>query len=74
VGEGAVLGWGEAPADPACAWLDGLTLVGKDAAIPAGARVGRGVVIGIQADFTGVPREIAAGTALPSRAWFGGVA
>ena len=72
VGAGAVVGWGEPPRDPAHAWLDGLTLIGKDAEIPAGARVGRGVVIGIHADFEGLPREIAAGSTLPSRAWYEG--
>ena len=70
VGAGAVVGWGEPPRDPAHAWLDGLTLIGKDAEIPEGARVGRGVVIGIHASFEGAPREIAAGSMLPSRAWY----
>ena len=70
VGAGAVVGWGEPPRDPAHAWLDGLTLVGKDAQVPEGARVGRGVVIGIHASFEGAPREIAAGSMLPSRAWY----
>jgi glucose-1-phosphate adenylyltransferase len=72
VGAGAVVGWGDPPHDPAHAWLDGLTLIGKDAEIPAGARVGRGVVIGIHAGFDGLPREIVAGSALPSRAWYEG--
>jgi glucose-1-phosphate adenylyltransferase len=72
VGAGAVVGWGDPPQDPAHAWLDGLTLIGKDAEIPAGARVGRGVVVGVHADFAGLPREIVAGSALPSRAWYEG--
>jgi hypothetical protein len=72
VGAGAVVGWGDPPDDPAHEWLDGLTLIGKDAEIPAGARVGRGVVVGIHADFAGLPREIVAGSALPSRAWYEG--
>jgi glucose-1-phosphate adenylyltransferase len=72
VGAGAMVGWGDPPQDPAHAWLDGLTLVGKDAEIPAGVRVGRGVVIGIHAGFEGLPREIVAGSALPSRAWYEG--
>ncbi len=73
VGEGAVVGWGEAPRGAAHAWLGGLTLVGKDAHIPAGARVGRSVVIGIHASFDGCPSEVPAGTLLPSRAWYEGV-
>ncbi len=73
VGEGAVVGWGEAPRDPAHAWLDGLTLVGKDAHIPEEARVGRGVVIGINASFDGFRPEVPAGTTLPSRVWYEGI-
>jgi len=70
---GAVVGWGEPPREPAHAWLDGLTLIGKDAEIPEGARVGRGVVVGIHASFAGLPREIAAGSSLPSRVWYEGM-
>ncbi len=70
VGERAVVGWGSPPADPAHAWLDGLTLVGKDAHVPEDVRVGRGVVIGLHADFDGVPSDVPAGTVLPSRIWF----
>ena len=71
VGESALVGHGEAPAG-GNEWLEGLTLVGKEAVIPAGARVGRSVVIGVG----GGPRdfesgEIAAGTVVPNRAWFG---
>jgi glucose-1-phosphate adenylyltransferase len=73
VGDRAVIGWGEPPRDPAHAWLDGLTLVGKDAHVPEGARVGRGVVIGINATFDGLRREVAAGTTLPSRVWYEGI-
>jgi len=72
VGAGAVVGWGDAPHAPAHAWLDGLTLIGKDAGIPAGARVGRGVVVGVHAGFEGLPRVIVAGSMLPSRAWYEG--
>ena len=72
VGEGAVVGHGEIPGGPESEWLEGLTLVGKDAVIPAGARAGRSVVIGVGGgppDFeTG---EIAPGTVVPNRAWFG---
>jgi len=70
VGAGAVVGWGDAPHDPAHAWLDGLTLVGKDAHVPQGTRVGRGVVVGIHADFAGLPRDIVAGSTLPNRVWY----
>jgi glucose-1-phosphate adenylyltransferase len=73
VGERATVGWGEAPGDPAHAWLGGLTLVGKDACVPAGARVGRGVVIGIHASFDGQQEEIFVGSTLPSRVWYEGV-
>jgi glucose-1-phosphate adenylyltransferase len=55
VGEGAVVGEGARSDDPALAWLDGLTLVGKDAMIPDGARIGPQVVVGVgagDADFT----------------------
>ena len=73
VGAGAVVGWGDAPRDPAHAWLDGLTLVGKDSHVPEQARVGRGVVIGIHAGFGDLPCEIAAGSTLPSRVWYEGM-
>jgi glucose-1-phosphate adenylyltransferase len=73
VGERAVVGWGDASRDPAHAWLDGLTLVGKDARIPEEARVGRSVVIGIHASFDGHGLEIPAGSTLPSRVWYEGV-
>jgi len=55
VGEGAVVGEGTRSDDPALAWLDGLTLVGKDAMIPNGARIGPQVVVGVgagDADFS----------------------
>jgi glucose-1-phosphate adenylyltransferase len=58
VGEGATVGAGEPSSDPSLAWLDGLTLIGKDAEIPAGATVGRQVVVGVGArpsDFGGDP-------------------
>jgi glucose-1-phosphate adenylyltransferase len=72
VGEGAVIGHGEAHRAAENEWLDGLTLVGKDAVIPPGARVGRSVVIGLGGgppDFES--GEIAPGTVVPNRAWFG---
>ena len=70
VGEGAVVGHGETPRGGEWAWLEGLTLVGKDVEIPAGVRIGRASVVGIGAgphDFAAV--ELAAGTLLPSRSW-----
>ena len=73
VGDGAVVGHGPAPRDPGHAWLDGLVLVGKDAHVPEGMRVGRGVVMGINADLSGCGPEIAAGSSLPSRLWYEGV-
>jgi glucose-1-phosphate adenylyltransferase len=74
VGERAVVGHGDPPRDPAAAWLEGLTLVGKDAEIPAGARIGRAAVIGVgagAADFDG--GGVPAGTVIGSRAWYEGV-
>ena len=56
VGEGATVGAGDPSPDPSLAWLDGLTLIGKDAEIPARATVGRQVVVGVGArpsDFGG---------------------
>lgn len=73
IGAGAVVGHGPAPRDPGHAWLDGLVLVGKDAHVPEGMRVGRGVVMGINADLSGCGPEIAAGSSLPSRLWYEGV-
>src|SRR5437773_1091914 len=49
VGEGAVVGHGETQGGDESGWLEGLTLGGKDAVIPPGARVGRSVVIGVAA-------------------------
>ena len=73
VGAGAVVGHGPAPRDPGLAWLDGLVLVGKDAQVPEGMRIGRGVVVGINADFSGCGAAIAAGGSLPSRLWYEGL-
>jgi glucose-1-phosphate adenylyltransferase len=58
VGDGARVGEGERTGDPSLAWLDGLTLVGKDALIPPGAIVGPQVVVGVGAgeeDFAAGP-------------------
>ncbi len=67
VGEGAKVGDGARSDDPALAWLDGLTLVGKDTAIPDGARIGPQVVVGVgagDADFAG---PLAPGTRIADR-------
>jgi glucose-1-phosphate adenylyltransferase len=72
LGEDAIVGYGEVPRAAENEWLEGLTLVGKDAVIPPGARVGRAVVIGVGSasqDFEA--GEIAAGTVVPNRSWFG---
>jgi glucose-1-phosphate adenylyltransferase len=61
VDAGVVLGGGERSSDPSLAWLDGLTLVGKDAVIPEGAVVGSQVVVGIGAG----PVDFGSGTLLP---------
>ena len=71
VGEGASLGGGERSAETRLDWLGGLVLVGKDAILPAGLRVGRSSVIGVgarPADFES--GEVAAGSLLPNRSWF----
>jgi glucose-1-phosphate adenylyltransferase len=71
VGQGAVVGEGEAPSGPVHAWLEGLTLVGKDATIPRDARIGRASVIGIGADDADFPsRLVPPGSRTPSRSWF----
>jgi hypothetical protein len=71
VGAGAVIGVGEPSDAPESAWLDGLTLVGKEAVIGAGASIGRSAVIGVgvgEADLgAGV---VPAGTVVGSRPWF----
>ena len=72
VGEGAIVGYGETPEGSENEWLGGLTLVGKDAIIPPGARAGRSVVIGVGGGAPGFEAgEIVAGTVVPNRAWFG---
>jgi glucose-1-phosphate adenylyltransferase len=68
VGEGAEVGTGEPVDRPELAWLAGLTLVGKDAVIPDGARVGRQVVLGVGAspsDFAAA--ELRPGARTPDR-------
>lgn len=68
--EGAHVGHGPVPRDAGTAWLEGLTLVGKDAVIPPGARVGRAAVVGIGASPDEVGGEVAAGAVIASRAWY----
>jgi glucose-1-phosphate adenylyltransferase len=71
VGAGAQLGAGPPVDSPETAWLEGLTLVGKDAVVPPGARVGRSVVIGVGARPTDYENgELPAGSAVPNRSWF----
>ena len=68
VGEGASIGAGEPSSDPAYAWLDRLTLVGKDAVIPEQAVVSPQVVIGVgagPADFA--DGSLRPGTRIPDR-------
>jgi glucose-1-phosphate adenylyltransferase len=68
VGANAVVGDGECLDRPDLAWLEGLTLVGKDCTIPDGARIGRQAMLGVgagPADF--VEQRIPAGLRLPDR-------
>jgi glucose-1-phosphate adenylyltransferase len=71
VDEGAIVGHGPVPRAAESEWLEGLTLVGKDALIPRGARVGRAAVVGVG---VGPPDfehgEVAAGTVVPNRPWY----
>jgi glucose-1-phosphate adenylyltransferase len=78
VGEGARVGRAalddpSAPAPSASdGWLEGLTLVGKDAVLPPGLRVGPGAVIGhgaLPEDFG--EGEVGAGALTPNRTWYG---
>jgi glucose-1-phosphate adenylyltransferase len=70
IGAHAVIGTGEPPAHREHAWLEGLTLVGKDAHVPSGTEVGRGVVVGVGASAETFPsRVVSPGTVLASRAW-----
>jgi len=73
VGEGAVVGHGEVPDREDCAWLDGLTLVGKGARIPASAKLGRSCVVGLGAGAESLGQELAAGSRVPNRPWFEGM-
>jgi glucose-1-phosphate adenylyltransferase len=55
-------------------WLGGLTLVGKDATVPDGARVSRGAVVGVGARPEDFGDEVPAGTLMPGRSWIMDVA
>jgi glucose-1-phosphate adenylyltransferase len=67
VGEGAAIGGGDRSADPAHAWLDGLTLVGKDSVIPEDAVIGPQVVIGVGAGPADFPGPLVPGTRIADR-------
>ncbi len=70
VGEGAEVGWGEPPAAREHDWLEGLTLIGKDASLPPGLKVGRAAVVGVGVKphaFSG--GVVAPGSVVASRAW-----
>jgi glucose-1-phosphate adenylyltransferase len=68
IGAGAVVGDGEPLDRPEFAWLEGLTVLGKDVVVPDGARIGRQAVLGVGAgpsDFT--DGRISAGLRIPDR-------
>jgi glucose-1-phosphate adenylyltransferase len=68
VGADAVVGDGEPAGRPELSWLEGLTLIGKDVEVPAGARVGREAVLGVGSgplDFH--DNVVTAGTRIPDR-------
>jgi glucose-1-phosphate adenylyltransferase len=67
VGEGASIGAGERSDDPVHAWLDGLTLVGKDCVIPEEAVIGPQVVIGVGAGPADFTSALAPGTRIADR-------
>ena len=70
IGAGARIGGEPCGAGPD--WLEDLALIGKDARIPAGARIEPGVVVGVGAvseDFAAGPMRT--GAELPNRTWYG---
>ena len=72
VGGGARVGSARGEAAPGMEWLEGLTLVGKDAVLPEGLRVAASAVIGHGAgpeDFTS--GSVGPGTLTPNRTWYG---
>ena len=69
VGEGARVGDGEVPAGREHEWLAGLTLVGKDARLPAGVRIGRAAVVGVGVRPENLEGHVPAGATVASRVW-----
>ena len=65
IGRGARVGVGGPLHRPELEWLEGLTLVGKDAAVAEGATVGTQVVLGVGSRPTEL--EVASGTRTPDR-------
>ena len=74
IGEGAEVGVGEPPLGREHEWLEGLTLIGKDATLPAGLRVECAAVIGVGVKADGFASgSVAAGSVVASRAWHEGL-
>jgi glucose-1-phosphate adenylyltransferase len=68
IGAGACVGEGERLDRPEYAWLEGLTVLGKDVVVPDGGRIGRQAVLGVgatPADFT--DGRVSAGLRIPDR-------
>lgn len=71
VESGASIGAGPGDPAPESAWLEGVTLVGKDAVVPSVARIGRAVVVGIGSRAGDYGEgEVRPGTVIGSRTWF----
>lgn len=71
VGEDARVGGANAHAHGDLNWLEGLTLAGKDAILPAGVRIEAPAVVGVGA----LPEDLAggalgAGSVTPNRTWY----
>jgi glucose-1-phosphate adenylyltransferase len=72
IGERVVVGWGPCPTGQEHEWLDGLVLVGKDADLALGARIGRGCIVGVGAMAKDLPGgDLPAGSRVPDRPWYG---
>jgi glucose-1-phosphate adenylyltransferase len=69
VGAGAEIGVGDPPAAREHDWLEGLTLVGKDARIPPGLKIGRGSVVGVGVQADAFAGDVGSGASVASRAW-----
>ena len=69
VGAGARVGAGDPPAGREYDWLAGLTLVGKDARLPAGLSIGRSAVVGVGVQHESFDGHVPAGATVASRAW-----